>query len=224
MRASVPAALAILLAMTLTAQADRPDPSQKGRTSEAAASAANFANPSGPPPFSSRAGDAGRTTASIAGGVESRSKVGVDARLAMRRAKFMPIARAVKPAALPTSLVDAVITKESRYVPTVRGAVGEVGLMQIRPSTAREIARKHGMTEAAALSPASFEKWLEEPRNNLKLGMIYLEMCHDRAGGNVPATIGCYNAGPGNMWHWKGIRITRKYVAFVNKHMKSVVN
>lgn len=138
-----------------------------------------------------------------------------------RRSKYLAIAKSVKPGGLPIALVDAVITRESRYRADARGSRGEVGLMQILPATGRGLAKQHGMARAAKLGHAEFVKWLATPENNLKLGMAYLDMCHKKAKKNVAATIGCYNAGPGNMWAWKSIKLTRKYVSFVNDHMAS---
>lgn len=225
MKVLAPAALALLLGLTAGAQAETRDHSVREQTPIAKTKdgARNFAATAG-----RRHAGFGQQSrarrASVASKVASRPKGGSKARMAMRRAKYIPIARKVKPASLPIALVDAVITKESRYVPTVRGSHGEVGLMQIRPSTARQLARQHGMDEVAGLSSASLVKWLHEPRNNIRLGTLYLKMCHDKAKGQVAATIGCYNAGPGNMWRWKGIKITRNYVSFVNKHMATATN
>ncbi|WP_137389731.1 transglycosylase SLT domain-containing protein [Rhodoligotrophos defluvii] len=140
--------------------------------------------------------------------------------LSARRAQFLPVAGRIKPAGLPLALIDAVITRESRYNPKARGSRGEVGLMQLLPSTARGIAREKGLA-AANLSGAALIKWLEVPENNIRLGTHYLSMCHEKAKQNVAATIGCYNAGPGNMWSWKSIGYTRRYVRFVNDHIAS---
>ncbi|WP_246105046.1 lytic transglycosylase domain-containing protein [Rhodoligotrophos appendicifer] len=136
-----------------------------------------------------------------------------------RRAKYLPVADTLRPTGLPITLIDAVITRESRYDPKARGSRGEVGLMQILPSTGRALARENGFTSVADLSASGFVDWLEIPENNVKLGTIYLNMCHDKAKKSVAATIGCYNAGPGNMWAWESITYTRNYVSFVNAHM-----
>jgi soluble lytic murein transglycosylase-like protein len=141
--------------------------------------------------------------------------------LSGRRADILPIARSIKPGGLSLALIDAVITHESGYRGSVRGARGEVGLMQILPATARSIARQHGFSDVAGMSHAQLVRYLSEPRNNLKLGLAYLNWCHDRANGNIGATIGCYNAGPGNMWRWSSIRVTRNYVRSVERHMAS---
>lgn len=127
----------------------------------------------------------------------------------VRRAKYLPMARSMKPAGLPISLVDAVITMESGYNPAARGAAGEIGLMQVKPATARMVRSLTGVRAGK----------LSVPANNLRIGMAYLNWCYKRAKRNVPATIGCYNAGLGNMWKWQKFAVTRKYVSFVRKRL-----
>ncbi len=141
------------------------------------------------------------------------------ATVAARRAAVLPIARSVKPGGLPLSMIDAIIIQESGYRSDARGARGEVGLMQILPSTARSVARNHGMPAIADMSHGELVSYLSEPRNNLRVGLAYLYWCYNRAEQDVGATIGCYNAGPGNMWRWESISITRNYVHHVRQHM-----
>jgi len=139
--------------------------------------------------------------------------------MATRRADILPIARDVKPGALPLSMIDAIIMRESRYRADARGARGEVGLMQILPATARNIAREHGMARIADMSGPDLVRYLSEPRNNLRIGLAYLYWCYNRADRNIGATVGCYNAGPANMWRWESISVTRSYVRHVREHM-----
>ena len=128
-----------------------------------------------------------------------------------RRGKYLPMARRLKPAGLPISLVDAVITMESGYNPSARGRHGEIGLMQVKPATARMVRSLTGVKAGS----------LTVPSNNLRVGMAYLNWCYKRAKLNVAATIGCYNAGPGNMWKWQKFAVTRKYVRFVRNRISS---
>ncbi len=155
---------------------------------------------------SARAGATARTQAARGG-------------VAGRRASLMPLVRSAKPGRLPLSLVDAVITNESGYRAGVRGSRGEVGLMQILPATARSIARQTGLGGVAGLSGSQLVRYLSVPRNNLRVGLAYLNWCYGKANGDVGATIGCYNAGPGNMWRWNRIAVTRNYVRRVRSHM-----
>lgn len=86
---------------------------------------------------------------------------------------------------VPVSLAHAVITVESNYRADARGSAGEVGLMQIKPSTARMMGYSGGV------------KGLFDPETNIKYGMKYLAMAHQLAGGNTCGTILRYNAGHG---------------------------
>ena len=84
---------------------------------------------------------------------------------------------------VPVALATAVVRLESNYNPQARGAAGEIGLMQIKPATARGI----GFT---GKTPA-----LYDPDTNLKWGMRYLGAAYKLAGGSVCGTILRYNAG-----------------------------
>lgn len=86
---------------------------------------------------------------------------------------------------VPVSLAHAVIAVESNYRPNARGSAGEVGLMQIKPSTARLMGYSGGL------------KGLFDPETNIKYGMKYLGMAHQLSGGNTCGTILRYNAGHG---------------------------
>ncbi|MCY0147883.1 lytic transglycosylase domain-containing protein [Hoeflea sp. G2-23] len=84
---------------------------------------------------------------------------------------------------VPLSLAHAVISVESNYRPKARGAAGEIGLMQIKPATARMM----GYSGSA--------KGLYKPENNIKYGMKYLAKAHQLGGGTTCGTILKYNAG-----------------------------
>lgn len=84
---------------------------------------------------------------------------------------------------VPTNLAHAVVSVESKFNPKARGSAGEVGLMQIKPATARMIGYR-GTTKA-----------LYDPETNIRWGMQYLAMAHQLGGGQVCNTILRYNAG-----------------------------
>jgi soluble lytic murein transglycosylase-like protein len=81
------------------------------------------------------------------------------------------------------SLARAVISIESNYRPNMTGSAGEVGLMQIKPATAR------------MLGYSGSVKALYNPETNIKYGMKYLAMAQDLGGGTTCGTILKYNAG-----------------------------
>ncbi|WP_371179775.1 lytic transglycosylase domain-containing protein [Chelativorans sp. J32] len=86
---------------------------------------------------------------------------------------------------VPVSLAHAVISVESNYRPGVRGRAGEIGLMQIKPATARMM----GYSGSA--------KGLYEPETNIKYGMKYLAEAFKLGGGKTCSVILKYNAGHG---------------------------
>ena len=93
------------------------------------------------------------------------------------------IAKHAKANGVPMKLAHAVIAVESRYNPRARGKAGEIGLMQIKPSTARGIGYR-GSTNG-----------LYDPETNLHWGMKYLGKAQRLGGGSVCGTILKYNAG-----------------------------
>ena len=86
---------------------------------------------------------------------------------------------------VPSSLAQAVVRVESNFRPNARGSAGEIGLMQIKPSTARML----GYNGSA--------KGLFHPETNIKYGMKYLAQAHKLGGRTVCGTILKYNAGHG---------------------------
>ncbi|TGQ55617.1 lytic transglycosylase domain-containing protein [Mesorhizobium sp. M1C.F.Ca.ET.193.01.1.1] len=95
------------------------------------------------------------------------------------------IARYAASYGVPVSLAKAVIKIESNYRPNMVGGAGEIGLMQIKPATARMM----GYTGSA--------KGLFDPDTNIKYGMKYLAMAQGLGGGTTCGTILKYNAGHG---------------------------
>jgi soluble lytic murein transglycosylase-like protein len=95
------------------------------------------------------------------------------------------VKKAAERAGIPVELVDAVIRTESGYDPNVTGAVGEIGLMQVRPSTARMLGFTGTLEE------------LREPNNNVALGVAYLAGAWRLAGGDICTTVMKYRAGHG---------------------------
>lgn len=82
-------------------------------------------------------------------------------------------------------LAHAVVKIESNYNPRTRGSAGEVGLMQIKPATARMMGYRGTV------------KGLYDPETNIRYGMKYLAMAQTLGGGETCKTILKYNAGHG---------------------------
>lgn len=86
---------------------------------------------------------------------------------------------------VPLKLAHAVVRVESNYRASARGRAGEIGLMQLKLSTAR------GMGYRGSA------KGLYDPAVNIQYGMKYLGKAHKLAGGSTCGTILKYNAGHG---------------------------
>lgn len=93
-------------------------------------------------------------------------------------------------------LVAAVVYQESRFSPRAVSPVGAVGLMQLMPGTADEMARRHGLSGPLNLSV---------PELNLRLGTSYLKSLLDRYDGNLVMSLAAYNGGPSNVERWSGV-------------------
>lgn len=86
---------------------------------------------------------------------------------------------------IPPALADAVAFVESNYRPEARGAVGELGLMQVRPQT------------AAMLGHAGPAEALLDPETNIRFGVAYLARAWTLAEGDLCRTLMKYRAGHG---------------------------
>jgi tetratricopeptide (TPR) repeat protein len=95
---------------------------------------------------------------------------------------------------LPAELVLGVIRRESAFDAAISSHAGAVGLMQLMPSTAEDVARRHRM-----------EEWdLQNPEDNILLGSLYLEWLKERPwSSSFIDVLAAYNGGGGNLRYWK---------------------
>lgn len=114
------------------------------------------------------------------------------------------IRRHAKANGVPYRLAKAIVQVESNFKEKARGAAGEIGLMQLMPTTARYIGYKGKMGA------------LYNPETNIKYGMKYLGKAHRLGGGSTCGTILKYNAGHGAK---RMNPISRKYCARVKRIM-----
>lgn len=93
------------------------------------------------------------------------------------------------------ALVHALIRQESRFDDQAVSPAGARGLMQVMPGTAKEVARKAGMSHQT--------DWLiTKPEHNIKLGTKYIAQMVARYDGNYALALAAYNAGPGRVDRW----------------------
>lgn len=100
---------------------------------------------------------------------------------------------------VPPALIIAVITQESGGDSSAVSSAGAVGLMQLEPGTASDIA------SAVGLSPATVSQELYNPEDNIELGTFYLHSMLSMFGGNTSLALAAYNAGPGAVQQYGGI-------------------
>ncbi len=93
------------------------------------------------------------------------------------------------------ALTHAIIRQESEFNPKAVSHAKARGLMQLLPSTARLMARRHGLPYR--------EAWLtEKPGYNTQLGRAYLADLLKRYDGSYIMTAAAYNAGPSRVTRW----------------------
>lgn len=82
----------------------------------------------------------------------------------------------------------ALIEQESRFDPRAKGPTGSLGLMQLQPVTAREVARQHALAWQS-------DRTLFDPVQNVRLGLAYLAALRAKFGSTDHA-MAAYNIGP----------------------------
>jgi soluble lytic murein transglycosylase len=86
--------------------------------------------------------------------------------------------------------VLAVIKRESGFNPRAVGGHGEIGMMQIKPSTARWISEKFGMRWKS-------DESLFDPIVNIQVSTTYLAHLRESFRGQAAYYVAAYNMGPG---------------------------
>lgn len=126
-------------------------------------------------------------------------------------------------------LVASVIYAESGFNKSAVSNRGAVGLMQIMPATAQEIASNLGVENYS-------DDMLYDPDVNIRFGCYYLKYLYNRFGDNT-LMLASYNAGPSVVYRWlssneyttNGVlttipyKQTDEYVKKVNKALKHYV-
>ena len=89
----------------------------------------------------------------------------------------------------------SIIRQESSFSSHVVSPAGARGLMQIMPSTAKQVAQK----KKKKFAP---EMLTENPEFNIEVGSAYFSEMVKRFGGSYILAIAAYNAGPTNVRRW----------------------
>ena len=93
-------------------------------------------------------------------------------------------------------LVAALIRQESEFNPKAISSSKAVGLMQILPSSARDLARKSKLRGFRS-------SMLTQPETNIRLGTFYFRRLLDSCDGRLEDALASYNAGHTRVVQWR---------------------
>jgi soluble lytic murein transglycosylase len=105
------------------------------------------------------------------------------------------------------ALLYAVMRQESLFLPDVTSAAGALGVMQLMPATAHEMAEREGVQLAALWDSGNEAKSLADPALNLTLAQDYVRLLlrNDRVKGNLLLFALAYNGGPATAQRWDAL-------------------
>jgi peptidoglycan lytic transglycosylase len=106
---------------------------------------------------------------------------------------------------LEPALLAAVIYRESKFDARAGSEAGAIGLMQLRPETAKGIALRTGGTKFQVSD-------LYDPELNVRYGAWYLRHLLDAFGGDMRRALAAYNGGRGNVERGVVFAETKEYV------------
>jgi len=119
---------------------------------------------------------------------------------------------------LQPELVSSLIFAESGYDKDAKSSAGAIGLMQVLPSTAVEIAEK--------LQKVNYD--LYNPKDNIEFGCYYLNYLLEYYNGDILYALCAYNAGLNNVSYWNfdgdiekiPIKQTKNYIKKILKNQR----
>ncbi len=123
---------------------------------------------------------------------------------------------------LDPALVASIINVESRFQPKKVSGKGAIGLMQLMPSTAEEIADK--------LDKTHYD--LFDPSTNIEFGCFYLQYLTTKVGTELSVLLASYNAGFNNVNQWltdnqystNGVTLVTTPYKETNEYLRKVNN
>jgi soluble lytic murein transglycosylase len=105
------------------------------------------------------------------------------------------VVREARARGLDPFLVAGLIRQESLFTADIMSSAGAVGLMQLMPPTAREVAGTLGI----AYDP----EILTDPETNIRMGTTYMASMTSRFGSRSEDVLSAYNAGPTRARQWQ---------------------
>jgi soluble lytic murein transglycosylase len=114
----------------------------------------------------------------------------------MMERHFYPLtSRLMRPDTIAPELALAIARRESEFFAGAISGVGALGLMQVMPRTAKEMAGKLGIGY-------SRRRMLKDPDYNATIGIRYLEELTEEFGNSPVHIAAAYNAGPSRAHAW----------------------
>jgi soluble lytic murein transglycosylase len=123
---------------------------------------------------------------------------------------WQEVTEATQFAGLDPWLVLGVIRQESAFNPRAVSSADARGLMQLLPSTGREVSQRIGLEGFR-------NDLLFDPLLNVRLGTQYLSRLTDTHRGNLIPTLAAYNAGPGRVKQWLKDLSTADWDEFIER-------
>jgi len=114
----------------------------------------------------------------------------------MMERHFYPLtSRLMRPDTIAPELALAIARRESEFFAGAISGVGALGLMQVMPRTAKEMAGKLGIGYSRS-------RMLKDPDYNATIGIRYLEELTEEFGNSPVHIAAAYNAGPSRVHAW----------------------
>ncbi|MFM2322487.1 MAG: lytic transglycosylase [Pseudomonadota bacterium] len=125
----------------------------------------------------------------------SKANIHNDIKLRFPFAYRRSVLAAARKAHLNSAWVWAIMRQESAFMWNAKSSAGALGLMQIMPSTGRQLARRFALGRVDLL----------DPEQNIHLGSRYLRQLLTLFNGNATLATASYNVGPTRIKHYQAL-------------------
>lgn len=140
-------------------------------------------------------------------------------------AASLAVGRVLQPDHAQKIFDNGIVRIESGGDNTAVSPKGALGVSQILPETAREVASALGRKDIADLPDVELkQKLLSDPQLNLSLGRAYWQQMVTRYDGNVAVAAAAYNGGPGRADKWKAWAEEKFGAGFSPAQLASVID